>query len=205
MLPVRACKEASMKTLALATAITAALLATAMARAQTHPAKPASAGSAAAQSAMDASVTQLANNPADWPMPGKNYAGTRFSGLNQIDANNVGNLTVAWTFSTGVLRGHEAAPIVVGDTMYVVTPWPDILYALDLSKDGAIKWVFKPYPSRASQGVACCDVVNRGVAYSDGKIFMNTLDDHTIAVRSEERRVGKECRSRGSTYPERKT
>jgi len=182
MLPVRACKEASMKTLALATAITAALLATAMARAQTHPAKPASAGSAAAQSAMDASVTQLANNPADWPMPGKNYAGTRFSGLNQIDANNVRNLTVAWTFSTGVLRGHEAAPIVVGDTMYVVTPWPDILYALDLSKDGAIKWVFKPYPSRASQGVACCDVVNRGVAYSDGKIFMNTLDDHTIAV-----------------------
>jgi alcohol dehydrogenase (cytochrome c) len=131
---------------------------------------------------LDASVEQLASNPADWPMPGKNYAGTRFSRLDQIDANNVRNLTVAWTFSTGVLRGHEAAPIVVGDTMYVVTPWPDILYALDLSKDGAIKWVFKPYPSRASQGVACCDVVNRGVAYADGKIFMNTLDDHTIAV-----------------------
>jgi len=94
----------------------------------------------------------------------------------------VKNLTMAWTFSTGVLRGHEAAPLVIGDTMYVITPWPDIVYALDLSKDGAIKWVFKPHPSRASQGVACCDVVNRGVAYSDGKIFFNTLDDHTIAV-----------------------
>ena len=171
-----------MKTLALAMAVSAALFGTARAQAQTKPATPASAGSAAAQSAAGQSLLQLEDNPADWPMPAKNYAGTRFSGLKQITAGNVKNLTMAWTFSTGVLRGHEAAPLVIGDTMYVITPWPDMLYALDLSKDGAIKWVFKPHPSRASQGVACCDVVNRGVAYSDGKIFFNTLDDHTIAV-----------------------
>jgi len=171
-----------MKTLALAMAVSAALFGTARAQAQTKPATPASAGSAAAQSAAGQNLLQLEDNPADWPMPAKNYAGTRFSGLKQITAGNVKNLTMAWTFSTGVLRGHEAAPLVIGDTMYVITPWPDIVYALDLSRDGAIKWVFKPNPSRASQGVACCDVINRGVAYSDGKIFFNTLDDHTIAV-----------------------
>jgi len=171
-----------MKTLALAMAVSAALFGTARAQAQTKPATPASAGSAAAQSAAGQNLLQLEDNPADWPMPAKNYAGTRFSGLKQITVGNVKNLTMAWTFSTGVLRGHEAAPLVIGDTMYVITPWPDMVYALDLSKDGAIKWVFKPHPSRASQGVACCDVVNRGVAYSDGKIFFNTLDDHTIAV-----------------------
>ena len=171
-----------MKTLALAMAVSAALFGAARAQAQTKPTAPASAGSAAGQSAAGQSLLQLEDNPADWPMPAKNYAGTRFSGLKQITAGNVKNLTMAWTFSTGVLRGHEAAPLVIGDTMYVITPWPDIVYALDLSRDGAIKWVFKPNPSRASQGVACCDVINRGVAYSDGKIFFNTLDDHTIAV-----------------------
>ena len=171
-----------MKTLALAMAVSAALFGAARAQAQTKPTTPASAGSAAAQSAAGQNLLQLEDNPADWPMPAKNYAGTRFSGLKQITAGNVKNLTMAWTFSTGVLRGHEAAPLVIGDTMYVITPWPDIVYALDLSRDGAIKWVFKPNPSRASQGVACCDVINRGVAYSDGKIFFNTLDDHTIAV-----------------------
>jgi alcohol dehydrogenase (cytochrome c) len=171
-----------MKTLALAMAVSAALFGAGRAQAQTKPATPAPAGSAASQSAAGQSLLQLQDNPADWPMPAKNYAGTRFSGLKQITAGNVKNLTMAWTFSTGVLRGHEAAPLVIGDTMYVITPWPNIVYALDLSRDGAIKWVFKPHPSRASQGVACCDVINRGVAYSDGKIFFNTLDDHTIAV-----------------------
>src|SRR5215204_974188 len=63
-----------------------------------------------------------------WVMPAKNYASTRFSGLDEINTGNVRSLKVAWTFSTGVNRGQEAAPIVVGDTMYVVTPYPNILY-----------------------------------------------------------------------------
>lgn len=117
-----------------------------------------------------------------WLMASKDYANNRFSGLTEINAENVRNLQLAWTFSTGVLRGHEGAPLVVGDTMYFVTPYPNILYALDLKNSGAKKWEYKPKPSSASQGVACCDVVNRGAAYWDGKIIYNTLDAHMVAV-----------------------
>jgi PQQ-dependent dehydrogenase (methanol/ethanol family) len=130
-----------------------------------------------------AELTALQNDDGQWVMPAKDYASTRYSGLTQINRQNVRNLKVAWTFSTGVLNGHEAAPLVVGDTMYVVTPFPNLLYALDLTQPGApAKWVYRPKPDPAAQGVACCDVVNRGAAYADGKIFYNTLDDHTVAV-----------------------
>lgn len=118
-----------------------------------------------------------------WVMAAKDYANTRYSGLTEITAANVASLKPAWTFSTGVLRGHEGAPLVVGDTMFVVTPYPNNLYALDLTQAGApVKWVYKPKPLAASQGVACCDTVNRGAAFADGKIFFNTLDNHTVAV-----------------------
>ncbi|MGA0585534.1 methanol/ethanol family PQQ-dependent dehydrogenase [Dyella sp. KRB-257] len=119
----------------------------------------------------------------DWTMPAGDYASTRFSPLAQINRNNVRQLKVVFTFSTGVDRGQEAAPIVVGDTMYIVTPFPNILYALDLSKPGApLKWKYEPHPEPAAQGVACCDVVNRGAVYWRGKIFINTLDGNTIGV-----------------------
>ncbi|HEX2693681.1 MAG TPA: methanol/ethanol family PQQ-dependent dehydrogenase [Gemmatimonadaceae bacterium] len=127
----------------------------------------------------------IANETEDgqWVRPAKNYASTRFSGLGQITADNVKNLGLAWTFSLGVLRGQEAAPLVVNNTMYVVTPFPNILYALDLTKPGApMKWEYRPGPIAAAQGVACCDVVNRGPSYADGKIVYNTLDDQTVAV-----------------------
>jgi lanthanide-dependent methanol dehydrogenase len=117
-----------------------------------------------------------------WPMAAKNHASTRYSGLDQINTSNAAGLRVAWTFSTGVNRGQEAAPIVVGDTMYVVTPFPNILYALDLKNNGAVKWKYDPKPDPSAQGVACCDVVNRGAAYADGRIFINTLDGNTCAV-----------------------
>ena len=102
--------------------------------------------------------------------------------MNEVNTSNVANLKVAWTFSTGVDRGQEAAPIVIGDTMYVVTPYPNQLYALDLKNNGAMKWRYDPAPDSASQGVACCDVVNRGGAYSNGKVFINTLDGNTCVV-----------------------
>ena len=124
--------------------------------------------------------------PADdgnWTMPGKNYAQTRFSALNQITPANVAKLALAFTFSTGTTKGFEAPPLVVNGTMYVITPYPNYLYALDLTKPGApAKWTFKPKPAAASQGVACCDVVNRGAVYDNGKIFFNTLDGQTFAV-----------------------
>jgi len=95
-------------------------------------------------------------------------------------------LKVAFTFSTGVVQGHEAAPLIVANTMYIVTPYPNYLYALDLTKPGApVKWKYESKPAAAAQGVACCDVVNRGVAFSDGKVFMNTLDGNSIAVDAE--------------------
>ena len=117
-----------------------------------------------------------------WLMASKDYANNRFSGLDQINAGNVRNLKLEWSFSTGVLRGHEGAPLVVGDTMYFVTPYPNILYALDLKNRGAKKWEYRPKPASASQGVACCDVVNRGAVYWEGKIIYNTLDAHMVAV-----------------------
>jgi PQQ-dependent dehydrogenase (methanol/ethanol family) len=135
-------------------------------------------------SAQDSAATP--HSPADdgqWAMVAKDPQNTRFSGLRQIDTSNVATLQVAWSFETGIPHGHEAAPLVIGDTLYLVTPYPNNLYALDLRKAGApVKWVYKAEPAAAAQGVACCDVVNRGAAYANGKIFFNTLDVHTVAV-----------------------
>jgi lanthanide-dependent methanol dehydrogenase len=136
--------------------------------------------------AIAAASAGLAEEPGEWPMAAKGFAGWRYSPLDQIDTANVGQLRVAWTFALGVLRGQEAAPIVAGDTMFVVSPYPNILYALDLTRPGApLKWKHEPKPLAAAQGVACCDVVNRGAAHADGRVFFNTLDGQTIAVDAE--------------------
>ncbi len=137
------------------------------AHAQAHQAKPAAANAA----------------NGDWAMPARDYAGTRFSPLAQITAVNATSLHPVWTFSTGVLAGHEGQPLVVGDTMYVVTPWPNVLYAFDLSKEGyPLRWKYRPDVSANAVGVSCCDTVNRGAFYADGKIIYNLLDGHTVAV-----------------------
>jgi lanthanide-dependent methanol dehydrogenase len=118
-----------------------------------------------------------------WRMAAKDYASTRFSGLTQIDTANVAQLSVAWTFATGVLGGHEAAPIVVDGTMYLISPFPHRVFALDLTRAGApMKWQYQPPFQRAARGVACCDVVNRGVVHADGRIHFNTLDNQVIAL-----------------------
>jgi lanthanide-dependent methanol dehydrogenase len=118
-----------------------------------------------------------------WTMPGKDYASTRYSGLGEITAGNAGTLRPVWTFSTGVLAGHEGQPLVVQNTMYVVTPWPNVLYAFDLTREGyPLKWKYRPDVSRNAIGVACCDVVNRGAVFADGKVIYNLLDGHTVAV-----------------------
>ncbi|WP_352971158.1 methanol/ethanol family PQQ-dependent dehydrogenase [Mesorhizobium sp. M0954] len=150
------------------------------------------AGFALTTAAVAQSTSSFAINPpaaaappddGQWAMPAKNYASTRYSELAEITEDNVKNLQVAFTFSTGVNKGQEAAPLVVGNAMYIVTPFPNILYALDLTKPGApMKWKFEPNPEPAAQGVACCDVVNRGAAFFEGRIYFNTLDGHTIAV-----------------------
>ncbi|HVV95698.1 MAG TPA: methanol/ethanol family PQQ-dependent dehydrogenase [Rhodanobacteraceae bacterium] len=152
------------------------------------------AGAAAAEDAPSSlPVPPASAAPPDdgqWTMPAKNYAATRYSELDEIDRDSVKHLAVAFTFSTGVPRGQEAAPIVVDNTLYIVSAYPNNLFALDLTKPGApLKWAYKPHPLAASQGVACCDVVNRGAVYWKGKIIFNTLDNNTIAVDAE---TGKE-------------
>lgn len=118
-----------------------------------------------------------------WTMAPKDHGSWRYSTLEDINSGNVGNLKLAWTFSTGTERGLEAAPIVVKNTMYIVTPWPNTVFALDLTKPGGPpKWTFNPNPSPSAKGVACCDWVNRGGVYFDGKFIFNTLDGNTIAL-----------------------
>jgi PQQ-dependent dehydrogenase (methanol/ethanol family) len=119
----------------------------------------------------------------DWPIASGTPDAVRFSPLSEINAGNAARLDTAFTFNTGLTHGQESATLVVGGTMYFVTPFPNFLYALDLTKPGApVKWKFNPRADPASQGVACCDSVNRGPAYADGKVVLNTLDGQTIAV-----------------------
>jgi lanthanide-dependent methanol dehydrogenase len=136
------------------------------------------AGSVYAASDLD----KAAANPANFAMPRINNAATAYSPLKQINASNVGKLQVAWTFSTGVLRGHEGAPLVIGDVMYFSTPFPNIVYALDLAHDGKILWKYEPKQDPSVIPVMCCDTVNRGVSFGDGKIFLHQADDTLVAL-----------------------
>ena len=122
---------------------------------------------------------------AEWTMPARDYASTRYSPLAQITAGNVRQLRLAWTYSTGSLRGHEGAPLIVGSTLYLVTPFPNELVALDLSRKGALKWRYQPPYLRGASGAACCDWVNRGASYADGVIYFATLDNQVVAVDAE--------------------
>jgi PQQ-dependent dehydrogenase (methanol/ethanol family) len=119
----------------------------------------------------------------EWTLPAGDYANTRYSPLSQINASNVKDLKVIGTMSTGIPHGHEGQPLVVNNTMYVVTPFPNDLYALDLTKPGfPPKWIYRPNPNPQAVGVACCDVVNRGASYAGGKIVYATLDNNVVAV-----------------------
>jgi lanthanide-dependent methanol dehydrogenase len=135
----------------------------------------------AATSARIATSSPVAS--AEWTMPAGDHANSRYSTLDEITSANANRLHAAWTFSTGVLRGHEGQPLVIGNTMYLVTPYPNVAYALDLTQPGfPLKWKFRPENDQRSIGAACCDVVNRGAAFANGKLIYNLLDGHTVAV-----------------------
>jgi PQQ-dependent dehydrogenase (methanol/ethanol family) len=126
-------------------------------------------------------LAPLANG--EWPMPAGDYGNLRYSPLDLINTTNVKNLQPITTMSTGVNRGHEGQPLVIDNTMYVVTPFPNNLIAVDLTKPGgAIKWIFEPHPDPRAVGIACCDVVNRGASFANGKIIYSLLDAHVVAV-----------------------
>jgi len=134
-------------------------------------------------------LRKLSQDPNQWVMPSGNYAATRYSELNQITKDNVNNLRPVWSFSTGVLRGHEGGPLVVGDVMYVHTPFPNNVFALDLNNNGRVLWKYEPRQDPSVIPVMCCDTVNRGVAYGDGKIFLHQADNALVAL---DARTGKE-------------
>ncbi len=128
------------------------------------------------------SVMNATKDAKNWAIQTGDYANQRYSALDQINKDNVKDLQVAWTFSTGVLRGHEGSPLVIGDTMYVHTPFPNNVYALDLANDGAIKWTYEPKQDPNVIPVMCCDTVNRGLAYADGMIFLHQADTTVVAL-----------------------
>jgi lanthanide-dependent methanol dehydrogenase len=127
-------------------------------------------------------LTKMEKDAKQWVMPTGDFANTRYSKLKQITADNVGKLAPVWTFSTGVLRGHEGAPLVLGDVMYVHAPFPNTVFALDLNNDGKILWKYEPKQDPSVIPVMCCDTVNRGLAYADGKIFLHQADTTLVAL-----------------------
>ena len=143
------------------------------------------AGTAAAND----ELLKMEKNANEWVMPTGDYANHRFSELKQITKENVKNLRPVWTFSTGVLRGHEGAPLVIGNVMYLSTPFPNYVYALDLNNNGRILWKYEPKQDPSVIPVMCCDTVNRGVAYADGKIILDQADAHVVAL---DAKTGKE-------------
>ncbi len=146
-------------------------------------AEPADINTNAAASATGDStdLEAFSRDPKQWPMPARNYSSTRYSELDQINTQTVGKLQMAWTFSLGTNKGQEAAPLIVDNVLYVIGPYPNEVFALDATT-GDLKWSYTPKPNPAAQGVACCDVVTRGLAYDKGKIYIATLDDHAVAL-----------------------
>ena len=144
---------------------------------------------AASPASANDELIKLQQDANQWVMPAGNYANTRYSQLDQINAANASKLHPVWTFSTGVLRGHEGGPLVVGNVMYVHTPFPNNVFALDLNNNGRILWKYEPRQDPTVIPVMCCDTVNRGVAYGDGKIFLSQADATLVAL---DAKTGKE-------------
>ncbi len=131
-------------------------------------------------------VMKQTSNPDQWAIQTGDYTNQRYSKLDQINRDNVKDLKVAWTFSTGVLRGHEGSPLVIGSMMYLHTPFPNIVYALDLDNDGQIVWKYSPKQDPSVIPVMCCDTVNRGLAYAEGKIFLHQADTTLVALNAKD-------------------
>jgi glucose dehydrogenase len=119
----------------------------------------------AAPSFANEELEKLSKDPSQWVIPAGNYSSQRYSELKQINTSTAKNLRPVWTFSTGVLRGHEGGPLVVGNIMYLSTPYPNTVFALDLNENGKILWKYEPKQDPNVIPVMCCDTVNRGVAY----------------------------------------
>jgi PQQ-dependent dehydrogenase (methanol/ethanol family) len=135
------------------------------------------------------SLEELSKDHNQWVMPSGNYEAWRYSRLNQINTSNAKNLQVAWTMSTGTSRGLEGQPLVIGNMMYLQTSYPNYVYAIDLDHVDQIAWKFTPPANEDAPAVACCDVVNRGPAYANGKLYVVTLDGTVFALSAKDGKV----------------
>ncbi|MES2012861.1 MAG: methanol/ethanol family PQQ-dependent dehydrogenase [Pseudomonadota bacterium] len=127
-------------------------------------------------------LQSIMNDDAQWASPRKDYANQAYSKLAQINTHNIQQLHLAWSFSTGITRGHEGAPLVIGNVMYVHTAFPNNIYALDLNHEQKILWSYFPKQDASVQAVLCCDNVSRGLGYGDGKIFLQQNDGMLLAL-----------------------
>jgi lanthanide-dependent methanol dehydrogenase len=148
----------------------------------------AAAGAFSGSAGANDALARLISDPNNWAMQAGDFANTRYSQLKQVNSTNVNKLQVAWMFSTGVLRGHEGSPLVIGNNMYLVTPFPNNVFAIDLTTQ-KIKWKYAPKQDPAVIPQMCCDTVNRGVAYAPGKVFMQQADSTLVALDAETGKV----------------
>lgn len=127
-------------------------------------------------------LATLMKDDNQWAAQRKDNANTGYSTLSQINKSNVKNVKLAWSFATGVNRGHEGAPLVVNDIMYIHTAFPNNIYALDLNDNQKILWSYFPKQDPSVQAVLCCDNVSKGLGYGDGKIFLQQNDGQLVAL-----------------------
>src|SRR5260370_30025198 len=141
-------------------------------------------GGLAASLMMVVAASAVAQSNGEWTMTGRTPDLQRFSPLAQINKTNVTRLKAAWSFSTGVLNGHEGNPLVMGNVMYVHSAFPNVVFALDLTKPGApMIWKHVPKQPDEAKAIACCDLVNRGLAYHpSGKLFIDLLAGDLLAL-----------------------
>ena len=132
----------------------------------------------------------FAQSGAGWPVYGGDSGNTRFSTLKKVNTGNVSRLQVAWALQLGTVRSQESTPLVIGDTLFVTSSYgPKNVFAVD-AKTGVVKWRYSPEVPKDIEQYACCDVVNRGAAYANGKVFVGRLDAHIVAL---DAKTGKEA------------
>ena len=136
----------------------------------------------------NADVEKNMANSKNWAAQAGDMYNQRYSQLKQINTGNVKNLQVAWTFSTGVLRGHEGSPLVIDGTMYLHSPFPNKVFAVDLDTQ-KIKWKYEPKQDAAVIAQMCCDTVNRGLAYAEGKVILQQADSNLVALDAKSGKV----------------
>src|SRR5262249_15843266 len=127
-------------------------------------------------------LINMSKNPKDWVMPAGAYDKPRHLKLKQKKGQKIGKHEAARTISTGGLRGPESRPPLIAHRMYVHVPFRNPVFAVDLNHDGKILWKYEPKQDPNVIPVMCCDTVNRGLSYADGKIFLHQADTTLVAL-----------------------